>query len=203
MPVYLPSKALFHSMSIGLIRDTSVWHNRLIMRVTKGEYAHAFVVYHNQHDSSQDIFVESQKRSSSLNASRGLSFPIPLSALRLYIAAHKHSIQSVLIQIPASPIAVADSYSYYLSKINAVRYAPLQLLSNYISARTKLLFSTSLTAKNRWTCSEAAIRLMPPSVQHSYFKVGVFRYDEYVPSGTVPASIARLATNAHLPFFPF
>jgi len=189
-------------LSIVMLRDTRRLSHRAIMAVTHGPYAHCGMVYTCSQSKDLSVFVECVATPKKENERPGLSFPVPLASLSLYSAAHADCYECIFIELPVTSTQAIASWRFYKAIRHSVRYAGAQLLSNWLSCRSGLLLSRRRSNPYRWTCSEAAVRLTPLQVQHDIFKIGDFRFDEYVPSGRFPASIHRLATAAGLPSVP-
>ena len=189
-------------LSILMLRDTRHFVHRSIMAVTHGPYAHCGVVYTCSFSPEKTCFVECLATPKKEHERPGLSFPSPLSSLILYANTHPNCFECILMKLPVSTAQALSSWRYYKAIRHSVQYAGAQLLSNWLSCRTGMLLSRRRSNPYRWTCSEAAVRLTPLQVQHDIFKIGDFRFDEFVPSGSYPASIHRLATAAGLPSVP-
>lgn len=182
--------------AIGWITDRRRWTHRAICRVTGGEYAHCFVIYFSSNEGTDSVYVECGAHLNESRNGSGLSAPRPLTSLKSWVHEHPKTITCCYMLLPLTKTELSQcwkSYNYYLPR---VKYASAQLISNWFSCRTGILLSSRRTSEFRWSCSEAAARLCPASVQLDVLKLGTFRWDEYVPSGSQPASLLGLCMSS-------
>jgi hypothetical protein len=172
------------------------------MHVSRGPYAHAGIAFHFSGSPHDDFFVDCRAVVNEESAQSGLSVKTPLDIYRTQAAHHAAHVETVLMPLDLSESEIADTIGLYHRFYPWVRYGGAQLFSNWIAARTPFYISRRQSCRFRWTCSEAVVRLMPVRIQTEIFHIGEFRFDEYLPSGPLPASVHRLATLAGIPSIP-
>lgn len=189
-------------ISVILIRDNRKLSHRVICRVSGGEYAHAALGFHYPHSPARDFFVECLS-SKTLHADHsGISPQRPLSELRSYAYAHAAHVSAVYFPLSVYPGEIQQTLNKISSARPLVRYASLQLLSNWLSCRTGVYLSRRSPTETRWHCAEFCVRVLPRRIAYDTFKTGVFRFDEYIPSGPHPSSMLRLLTLAGYASYP-
>ncbi|MFH1603608.1 MAG: hypothetical protein ABIH03_06850, partial [Pseudomonadota bacterium] len=118
--------------------------------------------------------------------------PLPLSKLAAWAAEdydrHVYDIQPAIGYLPFTDGDALEARRLLDWATTAVRYAPLQCLSNWFERRTGILIARHRQKDLAWTCSETCARIMPVRCADLYGWPDS-RASEIVPSGDYLPSV--------------
>jgi len=152
-------------MRFGYSSDFSQLSTWAINRVTGG-HAHCFVIFHN---GRREFYFESiflKKYDWKIDGYKnGVRGPIDFCHVVDWVK-EKPEKRKLMLQpypgfLPFSEDEVLTAFNLLSKSVHTIHYAPLQIVSNWIAARTGLEIRYWRTGAKRWTCSETNFRTLP------------------------------------------
>jgi hypothetical protein len=167
-------------MRIGFTADDRSFVSRAIQHVTGGRYSHCLVIFDQQ--DGEPIYFESIFKRDPATGKNGVRGPIPLYHVTDWVAEKPGRRFYTLGPLPMTEQEVEGAYFRLAAAVHTIRYAPFQIIRNWIRSRIGLNLYFGLGSPYEWTCSETALRVIPRRFAE-YFDLGDHHFDYYAPSG--------------------
>ena len=174
----------------GFTADDSEMTTRLICRVTGGDYSHALIAFYPEDwrdETWEPFYFESVWKRDSVTGKNGVrgGMDLPVSKILDW---QSESMDRRFVELPCEgflPFTHAecvDMMNHLNWATHTVRYAPCQIISNWITQRIRLRIAVRFGSQQLWTCSETPIRVMP-SWAVDYYLHRSLSADDIPPSG--------------------
>jgi hypothetical protein len=171
-------------IAFGYTADTSEFSTRLIQRVTGGPYSHCVVIF--QRKPGEEIYFESLWRRDTETGKSGVRGPRPVEHIMDWAAADtKHRVfhrQPRNDWLPISHTEASKAYDCLSEAVGVISYAGLQLVRNWLTARTWLTVQWKRGSTRAWTCSECCLQVVPVRYWDHYDLMHT-NADDMAPSG--------------------
>lgn len=155
-----------------------------IRSATGGLFSHTFPIFVME-DGSWEYF-ESLSTLDRRTGKTGVRGPYPISKVEKWADSSNRRILDLSQPgIPLSSEELQLAYQYAVWATLMIRYAHLQIASNWMLTRTGLSIVRPGRSEHRWTCSEFAARLLSvnPALAVSVFDIGNNSWNDVMPSG--------------------
>ena len=187
---------------LGYTMDEDSFVNRRIRYITKGP-AHVFIHGYKAINgtAAEDFYFESIWTKDPATGKTGVRGPIPLSNVIDWRAADPDN-RTIEYQpkdgyLPLTQDEAWDAWHRLNQAVRTVKYAPLQLVQNWMARRLGIYIHKGIGSTSKWTCSETPLRAgVIPARWWDIFNMLSLRADDMWPGGvgyqSLHAGVARV-----------
>lgn len=177
-------------MRYGYTANYAELATKAICRVSGGPYSHCFPIFYNEEH--RPMYFESISKVDPHTHKTGVRGPYPLSNVvewQAELPSHRRfTMQPLSGFLPLTTNEVGRAWKLLGASVHDIRYAPLQIIQNWLTQRTGLRISYKQGSIARWTCSETCVRILPARLWFWFDQLNV-NADDIVPSGNKLMSV--------------